>query len=403
MALDKEDGGQAEDTVKMAKVVIGGAVRTPLGKGSAKNGALREIHPERLLATVLEALVARTGIEPGMVEDVVVGCVSQVGEQAFNVARQGTLLAGFPVEVPATTVDRQCGSSEQALHLASAMIACGQADMVIAAGVESMSRVPMGSSIAVSGTPFPDEFLAMYPVTNQGIAAERVAEKWVISRADADRFALLSQQRAAAAASQGRFDKEIVPVRVQQEGGEIEITADQGIRPETTLEGLAQLSPAFRPGGILHAGNSSQITDGAAAVLLLSEERARALSLAPLARIAAWTTVGVDPVLMLTGPIPATSRVLQRAGLLLEDIDRVEINEAFAPVVLAWEKEHHPDMAKVNVNGGAIALGHPLGASGARLMTTLLHELLRSGLRRGLQTMCCGGGLGTATVIDLDV
>lgn len=385
----------------MTDVVIVEAVRTPLGRGSQKNGDLRDVHPVMLAAHVLNEVTGRAGVDPALVGDIVMGCVSQTGEQSVNVARQAALAAGFPVEVPATTVDRQCGSSQQALHFAANLIQSGTCDITIAAGVESMSRVPMGSTVWQGpGTPFPPELLEHYNIVPQGLAAEMIAEQWHISRADADAFAVESQRRAAAAQTKGHFDREIAPVVVGANGDGRVVSQDQGIRPDTTVDVLAQLQPSFRPDGILHAGNSSQITDGASAVLLMSAERAAELGLKPRARIIAQAVVGVDPVTMLTGPIPATARVLERTGLRIADIDLFEVNEAFAPVVLAWEQEHHPDMERVNVNGGAIALGHPLGASGARLMTTLLHELERRDARHGLQTMCCGGGLGTATIID---
>jgi acetyl-CoA acyltransferase len=395
----------------MREVVIVQAVRTPLGRGNPKNGDLRDVHPVLLAAHVLREVTARASLDPALVDDVVFGCVSQTGEQGVNVARQAVLAAGFPVEVPATTVDRQCGSSQQALHFAANLIQSGVCDITIAAGVESMSRVPMGCTVWQGpGAPFPPELLEQYDLVNQGLAAEMVAEQWHITRDDADAFAVESQRRAAAAQAAGRFDREIAPVVIDAgdngggDGGfpSHVVSQDQGIRPDTTTEALAQLPPSFRPDGILHAGNSSQITDGAAALLLMSRERAAELRLAPRARIAAQAVVGVDPVTMLTGPIPATARVLQRAGVRIDDIDLFEVNEAFAPVVLAWRQEHRPDPERVNVNGGAIALGHPLGASGARLMTTLLHELERRDARYGLQTMCCGGGLGTATIIDRD-
>jgi acetyl-CoA acyltransferase len=387
----------------MRDVVIVEAVRTPLGRGSQKNGDLRDVHPLKLAAHVLREVVGRPGVDPALVDDVVMGCVSQTGEQSINVARQAVLLAGFPIEVPATTVDRQCGSSQQAVHFAANLIQSGVCDVTIAAGVESMSRVPMGSTVLQGpGTPYPPELLEHYDLVNQGLAAEMIAEQWGITREQADAFATESHRRAAAAQTAGRFDREIAPIVVGENGAAQVVSQDQGIRPGTTVETLAQLQPSFRPDGILHAGNSSQITDGAAAILLMSAERARQLGLPARATIRAQAVVGVDPVTMLTGPIPATARVLERSRMSIDDIDLFEVNEAFAPVVLAWEHEHHPDMSRVNVNGGAIALGHPLGASGARLMTTLLHELERRDARTGLETMCCGGGLGTATIITRD-
>jgi acetyl-CoA acyltransferase len=385
----------------MKDVVIVEAVRTPLARGSQKNGDFRDMHPVLLAAHVLNEVLNRASVDPSLVDDVVMGCVSQTGEQAVNVARQAVLTAGFPVDVPATTVDRQCGSSQQAIHFAANLIQSGVCDVTIAAGVESMSRVPMGCTVWQGpGTPFPPELMEHYNLVPQGLAAEMIAEQWHINREDVDAFAVRSQRRAAAAQTEGRFDREIAPVVVGSNGDGHVVSQDQGIRADTTMEVLAQLQPSFKPDGILHAGNSSQITDGAAAVLLMSGERAAELAVEPRARIVAQAVVGVDPVTMLTGPIPATTKVLRRAGLSIDDIDLFEVNEAFAPVVLAWEKEHHPHMERVNVNGGAIALGHPLGASGARLMTTLLHELERRDARYGLETMCCGGGLGTATVID---
>jgi acetyl-CoA acyltransferase len=385
----------------MRDVVIVAAVRTPLARGSQKNGDLRSVHAVKLAAHVLAEVVSRAGIDAAQVDDVVMGCVMQVGEQSVNIARQATLLAGFPVEVPATTVDRQCGSSQQAVHFAANLISSGVCDITIAAGVESMSRVPLGSTFLQGpGTPFPPELLEIYDLVNQGLAAEMIAEQWGITREQADAFAAESQRRAGAAQVAGYFDREIAPVVVGENGDSVVVSQDQGIRPGTTAETLGQLQPSFKPDGILHAGNSSQITDGASAVLLMSRERARELGLPARAAIRAQAVVGVDPVTMLTGPIPATTKVLHNASLGIADIDLFEVNEAFAPVVLAWEREHHPDMARVNVNGGAIALGHPLGASGARLLTTLLHELERRDARYGLQTMCCGGGLGTATIID---
>ncbi|MFN2569256.1 MAG: acetyl-CoA C-acyltransferase, partial [Candidatus Dormibacteria bacterium] len=388
----------------VTEAVIVGAVRTPLGRGDRVRGSLREVHPARLAAVVLRALVERVSIDPAHIDDVIVGCVSQVGEQGLNVGRQAAILAGYPVDVPATTVDRQCGSSQQAVNFGAAMIRSGSADVVVCAGVESMSRVPMGSPIMGDwGTPFPPELLEIHDVISQGLAAEMIAERWSISRREADEFAMESQKRATRAQAEGRFAAETAPVTVQDEGGHQSVGDDQGIRPGTTMESLGRLTPAFRPDGVHHAGNSSQISDGAAALLLMSADRAHRLGLPARAAIRAQAVIGVDPVLMLTGPIPATRRVLERAGLTVDDIDLFEVNEAFASVVLAWARELAPDMTRVNVNGGAIALGHPLGASGARLMVTLLHELERTGGSLGLQTMCCGGGLGTATILDRDV
>jgi acetyl-CoA acyltransferase len=385
-------------------VVIVEAVRTPLGRGNQSNGDLRDVHAVNLAAHVLREVTSRAGLDARLVEDVVMGCVSQAGEQALNIARQAVLAAGFPVQVPATTVDRQCGSSQQAVHFAANLISAGVCEVTIAAGVESMSRVPMGSTVLQGpGTPFPPELRERYDLISQGLAAELIAERWGISRREADELAVQSQRRAAAAQAEGRFDREIAPVVAGANGNGRVVSSDQGIRAGTTVDALAALPTSFRADGILHAGNSSQITDGAAALLLMSAEKARRLGLQPRARLRAQAVVGVDPVTMLTGPIPATTKVLERAGLELGDIDLIEINEAFAPVVIAWAREHHPDLDRVNVNGGAIALGHPLGASGARLMVTLLHELERRGDQLGLQTMCCGGGLGTATVIDREV
>ncbi len=386
----------------MTTAVIVDAIRTPLGK---RNGRLKEWHPVDLAAETLRALVNRTGIDPALVDDVVMGCVMQVGEQAANVARNAVLAAGFPETVPATTVDRQCGSSQQAAHFAAQGVMAGAYDIVIAAGVEVMTRVPMGASFADGkyGFPFGPRVAARYEslggLVPQGISAELIADQWNISRDDMDRFALQSHERAARATAEGRFQAEIHPV-VDREGHMV--TVDEGFR-ETSLEMLAGLKPVFidaDKGGRVTAGNSSQITDGAAALLIMSEERAASLGLRPRARFVNFALAGADPRLMLTAPIPATHKVLERAGLTIDQMDLVEINEAFASVVLAWEKEHHPDMSRVNPNGGAIALGHPLGCSGARLMTTLLNELERTGGRYGLQTMCEGGGMANATIIE---
>jgi acetyl-CoA acyltransferase len=345
--------------------------------------------------------VARNDLDPALIEDVIMGCVMQVGDQAVNVGRNAALAAGFPESVVGTTIDRQCGSSQQSAHFAAQGVMAGAYDVVIAAGVENMSRVPMGSSFLPGSMPFGPEVLARYPhLVPQGISAELIAEKWGISRQDNDEFSVRSHQRAARARSEGRFDREIVPITVAGESGEEEFSFDEGIRPDSSMETLAKLKPAFKEDGVVTAANSSQITDGAAAMLIMSEEKATQLGLKPRARFHAFALAGVDPVTMLTGPIPSTTKVLERAKMTLDQIDLVEINEAFAPVVLSWAKEHHPDMEKVNVNGGAIALGHPLGCSGARLMATLLCELERTGARWGLQTMCEGGGMANATIIE---
>ena len=379
---------------EMREVVIVEAVRTPTGR---RNGALKDVHPVVLAAMTLRELMERARVSPSLVEDVVMGCVSQVGEQGINIARNAVLQAGFPIEVPATTVDRQCGSGQQAIHFAASLIAAGVCDITIGAGVENMSRLPIGSSIATGGHPFPPSLLEMYPLTHQGISAEMIAATWSIPREELDAFSLRSHQRAAAATDAGYFDRELMSVSLADGS---RFTHDEGIRRDTTLEKLAGLQPSFKPDGVITAGNSSQISDGAAAVLLMTPEKAAELGLRPRARIVAQKVVGVDPVMMLTGPIPATQQILAKAGLTMSEIDLFEVNEAFAPVVLAWQRELDPDMERVNVNGGAIALGHPLGCSGARLMTTLLHELERREARYGLQTMCCGGGLGTATIIE---
>ena len=381
----------------MREVVIVEAVRTPMGR---RAGVLSGIHPNNLGAMVLNEVVQRSGIGSATVDDVVFGCVDQVGEQGINVARNVLLTADFPYTVPATTVDRQCGSAQQAIHFAANLIQAGTCDITIGGGVESMSRVAMGANVMNGpGSPIQPELYAKYSLTPQGISAEEIAVKWGITRQEADEFAVESQAKARRARDEGRFDREMIPVDVKLEGLPTTIKTDEGIR-ESTIEKLSTLQPSFRPDGIHHAGNSSQITDGAAAVLLMAREKADELGLKPRARIIAQHVVGSDPILMLTGPITATPKVLKKAGLELKDIDLIEINEAFASVVLAWKRELKPDMSKVNVNGGAIALGHPLGATGARLMTTLLHELERTGGRYGMQLMCCGGGLGTATVIE---
>jgi acetyl-CoA acyltransferase len=389
----------------MPTAVIVDAVRTPGGK---RNGKLKNWHAVDLASEALRALASRNNLDPKLIDDVIMGCVSQVGEQAFNVGRSAVLAAGWPESVPATTIDRQCGSSQQALHFAAQGVMSGAYDVVVAAGVESMSRVAMGSSIGKdSGWPFGPRVTARYePVgglKNQGIGAEMIADMWGISREELDEFSVESHRRAARATAEGRFEHELVPVYIRDDDGNATdelITSDEGIRPDSNVEALAKLKPAFKEDGKVTAGNSSQITDGASAVLIMSEEKAKELGYTPRAKFIAFALAGVDPVTMLTGPIPATTKVLDRAGLTLDDIDLIEINEAFASVVLAWQKEHKVDMEKVNVNGGAIALGHPLGASGAKLCATLLNELERTGGRYGLLTMCEGGGLANATIIE---
>jgi len=382
----------------MTNAVIIDAERTPMGK---RNGTLKELHPVDIAAHTLRALVERSDLDPALVDDVIMGCVMQVGDQAGNVGRNAALAAGFPESVTGTSIDRQCGSSQQAAHFAAQGVMAGAYDVVIAAGVESMTRVPMGASFLPGSMPFGPKVFERFDLIPQGISAERIAEKWDISRLANDEFALQSQLRAARATDEGRFDREIIPVPVTTDEGEQMFARDETFRSDTTIEKLASLKPAFQPeGGVITAGNSSQISDGAAATLIMSEEKALALGLTPRARFVEFALAGVDPVMMLTGPIPATTKILERAKMKISDMDLVEINEAFAPVVLAWEKEHHPDMDRVNVNGGAIALGHPLGCSGSRLMATLLNELERSGGRYGLQTMCEGGGMANATIIE---
>jgi acetyl-CoA acyltransferase len=381
------------------EVVIVEAVRTPIGRGHPEKGIYRDVHPNELLGRCYSEVVERAGIPADTVEDVICGCVQQYGEQGFNVGRNAWLQAGLPVETPATTVDRQCGSAQQAVNFGAALIAAGVHDVVIGSGVEHMGHVPMGVGfkwVDEVGSPWPPAMMERYDLVPQGLSAEMIADRWEIPRSEMDELALRSHQRAARATEEGRFEREIVPFPVN---GDTHV-ADQGIRPETSLEALAQLKPAFKADGRITAGNSSQISDGAAAVLLMSADKARELGLTPRARIVDQTTVGVDPVIMLTGPIPATRKLLERNGMAIGDIDLFEVNEAFAPVVLAWKRELEPDMDRVNVNGGAMALGHPLGSTGARLITTLLHELERSDGEVGLVTMCCGGGLGTGTIIQ---
>jgi acetyl-CoA acyltransferase len=381
------------------EVVIVEAVRTPIGRGHKEKGYYKDTHPNALLGRCYTEVIERAGIPAAEVEDVIAGCVQQYGEQMFNVARNAWLQAGLPVETPATTVDRQCGSAQQAVNFAAALIAAGVHDVVIGSGVEHMGHVPMGVGfnwVDQVGSPWPPELMERYNLIPQGLSAEMIADRWEIPRSELDELAVRSHQLAHRATEEGRFERETVPMKVNGST----YVSDQGIRPDTTLETLAQLKPAFKPDGKITAGNSSQISDGAAAVLLMAREKADALGLKARARIVDQTTVGVDPVIMLTGPIPATQKLLGRNGMAMDDIDLVEINEAFAPVLAAWRRELEPDMDRVNVNGGAMALGHPLGSTGARLITTLLHELERSDKETGLVTMCCGGGLGTGTLIQ---
>lgn len=382
----------------MREIVIVEAVRTPVGR---RNGWLRETHPVRLGAAALCAALERANLDPALIEHVIMGCVSQVGEQTFNLARNVVLDAGLPIDIPATTVDFQCGSSQQAVHLAAAMIASGQIDVAIAGGVENMSRVPMGSSLAGGNSPFTDQIMAAYNMIPQGIAADEIAQQWHISREEVDAIGYESHMKAAQAAQAGYFAREIVPISgVNEKREALTVTQDQGIRPNASLEKMATLDPAFTGNGVTTAGNSSQISDGAAAILLMTAEKAAELGLKPRARLVSMVTVGSDPHLMLTGPVPATRKALGKAGMSLDQIDLFEVNEAFAAVIGMWKREIGADMRKVNVHGGAVALGHPLGASGARLMTTLLHALETHDKRFGLQTMCCGGGMGTGTIIE---
>ena len=385
----------------MREAVIVDAVRTPGGK---RNGKLQDWHAVDLAAHVLKAIEERTGIDPAIVDDVIMGCVMQVGEQSLNIGRNAVLAAGWPESVPATTVDRQCGSSQQALHFAAQGVIAGAYDVAIAAGVEVMTRTPMGASVVKGmGFPFSETMQNRYEETGlppQGIGAEMIADEYGFTREDLDAFGAESQRRAAVATAEGRFENEIVPVPVEIDGATEVMTADEGIREGTTSESLSKLNPAFREDGKVTAGNSSQITDGASAVLVMSAEKAAELGLRARARFHSFALAGADPVTMLKGPIPATEKVMARSGLTLEDIDLFEVNEAFASVVLAWQKEHGTDLNKTNVNGGAIALGHPLGCSGTKLMATLLNELERTNGRYGLQTMCEGGGMAHATIIE---
>ncbi len=381
----------------MRDAVIVAAVRTPVGK---RNGGLSGVHPVSLSAHVLKALAGRTGIDPAVVDDVVWGCVGQVGEQTFDIARTAVLAAGWPEAVTGVTVDRQCGSSQQAVHFAAAGLIAGQYDVVVAGGVESMSRVPMGASVQ-GANPFGPEFLARYDgvLPNQGVGAEMIAERWGFSRTQVDEFSVGSHEKAAAAQDAGRFDAQIAPVTLDD--GTV-ISADEGIRRGTTVDVLAGLRTVFKPdGGVITAGNSSQISDGSAALLMTTSDKARELGLTPIARIHTAVLAGADPVIMLTAPIPATKKALARSGLTIDEIGAFEVSEAFAPVPLAWLADLGADPKALNYNGGAIALGHPLGGSGARLMTTLVHHLRDNGIRYGLQTMCEGGGQANATILEL--
>ncbi|OBI73022.1 thiolase family protein [Mycobacterium sp. E740] len=380
----------------MAEAVIVEAVRSPVGK---RNGGLSGVHPAELSAQVLNGLVERAGVDPALVDDVIWGCVMQAGEQALDIGRTALLAAGWPESVPGVTVDRQCGSSQQSIHFAAAGVIAGHYDVVVAGGVESMSRTPMGASLANGGNPYPQSFKDRYRQTpNQGIGAEMIAEQWGLDRTMLDEFSLGSHEKAAAAQDSGAFDDQIVAIK-DQEGNPV--LKDEGIRRGTTIEKMGQLKPAFREDGVIHAGNSSQISDGSAAILFMSAEKASELGLKPIAKVHTATLAGADPVIMLTAPIPATQKALKKSGLRLEDIGVFEVNEAFAPVPMAWLKDIGADEKKLNPNGGAIAIGHPLGGSGARIMTTMLYHMRDKGIQYGLQTMCEGGGQANATIIEL--
>ncbi|WP_315906411.1 thiolase family protein [Priestia koreensis] len=380
----------------MREVVIVEGVRSAVGR---RNGVFKDIRPDDLAADVLKGLVERAGIDPALIEDIIFGCVTQSGEQAGDIARVSALIAGFPIEVPGTTIDRQCGSSQQAVHFAAQAILSGDMDVVIAGGVESMSRTPMGSNY--QGAPLSEKLKEKHHMVHQGVSAELIAEKYGFTREELDQFSLQSHQKALKAQAEGRFEREILPLQVTLEDGTVEtVKQDSGPRKETSLEALGTLKTVFKEDGVIHAGNASQISDGAAALLLMSKERAESLGLKPRFRVHTRVVVGSDPTLMLTGPIPATQKALEKSGLSLDEIDIFEVNEAFAPVVMAWLKETGADPAKLNPNGGAISLGHPLGASGARIMITMMHELERTGGRFGLQTMCEGHGMANATIIE---
>ncbi len=383
----------------MTEAVIVEAVRTAIGR---RGGKLSPVRPDDLLALTLRELVSRAGVDPAQVDDVIAGCVTQTGEQGMNIARASALIAGFPIEVPGTTINRFCGSGQQAVNFAAQGVLSGAQDVVIGAGVENMSRVPMGSDAFGPGEgPVSPKLMDLFEIIPQGNSAEMIAKKWGFSREQLDEFAYQSHVKAGQAIQEGRFAREIFPVEVKQNGTSYEFAVDEGVRIPPSREKMAQLKPSFQEdGGVVTAGNSSQISDGAAAVLIMTREKAKELGLKPRGRIVAQAIVGSEPTIMLTGPIPATQKVLRKAGLLLKDIDLFEVNEAFAPVVLAWQHETGADMEKVNYSGGAIALGHPLGASGARLITTLLHELERQDARYGLSTMCIGYGMGIATIVE---
>jgi len=381
------------------EVVIVEAARTPIGRGHLEKGYYKDTHPNTLLGAAYRAVIERAGIDPGLVENVIGGCVAQFGPQGLHVARNAWLQEGFPIETSATTIDLQCGSAQQAVNLAASQIASGVHEVVIGGGVEHMGKLPFAATMQTQqefGMAFTPELMEKHNIVGQGLGAEMIAEEYEIPRHELDELAVRSHRLAHQATEEGRFEREMIPMKVN---GDTYVT-DQGIRPDTNLEALSQLKTVFKPDGVVTAGTASQISDGAAAVLLMSAEKCSELGLTPRARIVDQTTVGCDPVKMLEGPIPATAKLLERSGMSINDIDLVEINEAFAPVVAAWRRVHHPDMDRVNVNGGAMALGHPLGSTGARLITTLLHELERSDKEVGLVTMCCGGGLGTGTLIQ---
>lgn len=380
----------------MAEAVIVEAVRSPVGK---RNGGLSGVHPGELSAQVLNGLVQRAGVDPALVDDVIWGCVMQAGEQALDIARTAVLTAGWPDTVPGVTVDRQCGSSQQSVHFAAAGVVAGHYDIVVAGGVESMSRTPMGASLANGGHPYPEAFRGRYTQTpNQGVGAEMMAEQWGLDRTALDQFSLESHQKAATAQDAGAFDGQIVAIK-DQDGNAV--LKDEGIRRGGTIEKMAGIKPAFKEDGVIHAGNASQISDGSAALLFMSAEKAKELGLKPLAKVHTAVLAGADPVIMLSAPIPATQKALKRSGLSVDDIGVFEVNEAFAPVPMAWLKDIGADEKRLNPNGGAIALGHPLGGSGARIMTTMLHHMRDNGIQYGLQTMCEGGGQANATILEL--